>query len=210
MARPAPIQARSIATREKLLEAAIEALVAEGYAGASTTRIAREAGVSQGALFKHFESKNALLAAALEALFTALVEDFRDRLQRGHRGGDELSRAISILWRIFGSPRLQAAFELYLAARTDTALAGAIRPILLAHRENLLAEARALFPAAATRNPEFDALILAIMNMMQGAALAAAVLPTEELGGESERELALIERLARHELFLSIQTRSAS
>ena len=191
-----PSQARSIATRARLLTAAVEALVAEGYAGASTTNIAKRAKVSQGALFKHFPSKHALLGEALQQLFTELVEEFRHKLARDQRA-DRLGAAIGILWQIFCSPTLQAAFELYLAARTDKELTRIVTPVLAAHRQNLLAEARTLFPDAAGHNPDFDAMILSIMNMMQGAALAASVIPTQE---DSVRELALIERIARQEL----------
>lgn len=191
-----PSQARSIATRGRLLAAAIDALVADGYAGASTTSIARRAKVSQGALFKHFPSKHALLGEALQQLFTELVEEFRAKLVRDAQP-DRLGAAVGILWDIFCSPKLQGAFELYLAARTDAELAALITPVLAAHRQNLLAEARALFPAAAEHNPDFDAMILSVMNMMQGAALAASVIPTHENG---ERELRLIERIARQEL----------
>lgn len=191
-----PSQARSIATRARLLTSAVDALVADGYAGASTTTIAKRAQVSQGALFKHFPSKHALLGEALQQLFTELVEEFRQRLVRDTRP-DRLGAAVGILWEIFLSPKLQAAFELYLAARTDAELAALVTPVLAAHRQNLLAEARALFPAAAEHNPDFDPMILSVMNMMQGAALAASVIPTHENGA---RELALIERIARQEL----------
>ena len=200
----APSQARSIATRARLLEAAVDALVSDGYAGASTTRIAKRAEVSQGALFKHFPSKHALLGQALQQLFTELVEEFRAKLVRDERS-DRLGAAIGILWGIFCSPTLQAAFELYLAARTDVELARVVTPVLAAHRQNLLAEARALFPDAAGHNPDFDPMILSIMNMMQGAALAASVIPTQEDGA---RELALIERIARQELLRGLVNKS--
>ncbi len=198
--RSAPTQARSIATRRRLLKAAVQALVADGYAGASTTSIAKRAKVSQGALFKHFPSKHTLLTEALQQLFTELVEAFRAQLAKDERP-DRLAAAVHILWTIFSSPQLQAAFELYLAARTDRELALQITPVLAAHRANLLHEARAIFPDAATANPDFDAMVLSIMNMMQGAALAAAVMPTHD---DTDRELALIERIARQELLLSV------
>ena len=57
------LQARSRATRVRLLQATAAALEELGYAGASTTEVARRAGVSQGALYKHFPSKVQLLAA---------------------------------------------------------------------------------------------------------------------------------------------------
>ena len=201
-----PTQARSIATRARLLASAVDALVADGYAGASTTSIAKRAEVSQGALFKHFPSKHALLGEALQQLFTELVEEFRQKLARDQRA-DRLGAAVGILWEIFCSPTLQAAFELYLAARTDRELAALVTPVLAAHQQNLLAEARVLFPAAAEHNPDFDPMILSIMNMMQGAALAASVIPSRENG---ERELALIERIARQELLRGAVAASAA
>ena len=58
--KPAPPrrrQARSVATRERLLDAAIEAFVAQGYAALTTTEVCRRARLSQGALFKHFRAR---------------------------------------------------------------------------------------------------------------------------------------------------------
>ena len=52
-----PQQARSVATRRRLLDAAVETLLSLGLARTSTTEVCRRAGVSQGALFKHFASK---------------------------------------------------------------------------------------------------------------------------------------------------------
>lgn len=53
-----------IITNEKLLEAAREIFLAEGF-GASTVKIARKAGVSEGTLFKRFPTKEKLFFAAM-------------------------------------------------------------------------------------------------------------------------------------------------
>lgn len=59
MARPKSIQTGTI------LEAARKVFMRDGYQ-AGTARIAREAGVSEGSLFKHFKSKAKLFLAAME------------------------------------------------------------------------------------------------------------------------------------------------
>ena len=55
------------ATQARLLEAAARVFARHGAAGATTRRIAEEAGVNEVTLFRHFGSKGALLDAAVHA-----------------------------------------------------------------------------------------------------------------------------------------------
>lgn len=64
--RKPPIQRRSKATVEALLEAAAQVFEANGYGGGTTNRIADCAGVSIGTLYQYFPSKEALAVALLE------------------------------------------------------------------------------------------------------------------------------------------------
>ena len=50
----------------RLLEAALEVIAREGYAGATTRQIAAEAGVNEVTLFRRFGSKRGLMMAAVE------------------------------------------------------------------------------------------------------------------------------------------------
>ena len=52
---------RRAATIERLVDASIAVLAESGYAGASVKAICDHAGVSQGALFRHFETRLELL-----------------------------------------------------------------------------------------------------------------------------------------------------
>lgn len=54
-----------IGTRERILRAAAEVIRAKGLGKATTRAIAREAGLSEGALYKHFDSKLDLFLALL-------------------------------------------------------------------------------------------------------------------------------------------------
>jgi AcrR family transcriptional regulator len=62
---------RSAKTRTRILEAATEVFAASGIAGATTREIARVAGVNEVTLFRHFQSKEQLLAAVVQKM-TAL------------------------------------------------------------------------------------------------------------------------------------------
>jgi AcrR family transcriptional regulator len=52
------------ATRAKLMQAAARIVASDGMAAATTAAIAAEAGVAEGTLYRHFESKDDLLIAA--------------------------------------------------------------------------------------------------------------------------------------------------
>lgn len=195
-ALPAPQQARSVATHRRLLDAAVETLVARGLAGTRTGDVCRRAGVSQGALFKHFPSKAALLAATTEHLFARLVDDFRRGFAEIAGQEDPVAGAVNALAAIFRQPRLTVAFELYVAARTDGELHAALAPVLARHRDNLHREARALFPEAA-RAPHFPAVVDTVVDALQGAALGALVLPDP---ASEARRLDQLVAYARREL----------
>jgi AcrR family transcriptional regulator len=64
---PKPFPSSSVEqTRERLLDAAARTFSTEGIQGATTRQIAREAGVNEVTLFRHFKSKEQLLGAVLE------------------------------------------------------------------------------------------------------------------------------------------------
>jgi AcrR family transcriptional regulator len=111
-------QERRHETRTRLLAATQTALVERGYAGTTTTEVCRRAGVSQGALFKHFASKGELLAATAERLFANLIDAYRESLPPWAGVDDRAAAAVELLWDAFEDPRLLAAIELYAAART--------------------------------------------------------------------------------------------
>lgn len=60
--RRKPVQDRSSATVDALLEATAQILLSHGYERASTNEIARRAGVSIGSLYQYFDNKEALVA----------------------------------------------------------------------------------------------------------------------------------------------------
>jgi AcrR family transcriptional regulator len=61
-----PQQDRSRATRQRLLEAAIECLAEVGWAGSTVAVVAERAGVSRGAAQHHFPTREDLFAAAVD------------------------------------------------------------------------------------------------------------------------------------------------
>ncbi len=78
-----PKQARSEATYHALLDAAEQVFAAQGYAAASVAAICRAAGVSKGAFYHHFPSKQAVFLALLQRWLQRLEEQLRHQ-RRAH------------------------------------------------------------------------------------------------------------------------------
>src|SRR6478736_2500735 len=83
--RPASREPGTHATRRALVDAAIESLRHDGFAGASARTIAARAGVNQSLVFYHFGSVAELLLAALDevsarrlARYSATVDGVHD------------------------------------------------------------------------------------------------------------------------------------
>lgn len=72
---PAINRPGTLDTRHKLLEAATRVFARNGLEGATTREIAREAGVNEVTLFRHFQSKDNLLTAVLQRTFGQQEEE---------------------------------------------------------------------------------------------------------------------------------------
>ncbi len=72
--RKSPVQARSAATVDAVLEATIQVLLQVGKERLTTTNVARRAGVSVGTLYQYFPNKSAMLKAALKRHMNEVTE----------------------------------------------------------------------------------------------------------------------------------------
>jgi len=78
--RPRGATSTGAATRQALVEAAIETLKSEGFAGTSARAIATRAGCNQALVFYHFGSVVDLLLAALDQVGTRRMQHYRAAL----------------------------------------------------------------------------------------------------------------------------------
>src|SRR5882724_10355700 len=72
--RKSPVQARSAASVDAILEATLQVLLQVGKEQLTTTKVALRAGVSVGSLYQYFPNKSALLKAALKRHMDEVTE----------------------------------------------------------------------------------------------------------------------------------------
>lgn len=85
MARPA--NTRKEETHERIVEAAARAIRRHGYAGLGVADVMKDAGLTHGGFYAHFESRDALLVEALERAGRESADHVaRSAAQRAARG----------------------------------------------------------------------------------------------------------------------------
>ena len=72
--RKSPVQARSTASVDAILEATIQVLLQVGKDRLTTTRVASRAGVSVGTLYQYFPNKSSLLQAVLKRHLATIAD----------------------------------------------------------------------------------------------------------------------------------------
>ena len=84
-------------TRERLVRAALELFTSQGYHASTTPQIASRAGIAEGTIYRHFESKEQLLNEIYRAAVRMLERPISER-QAGLSCRDRLSH-VAIEWR---------------------------------------------------------------------------------------------------------------
>ena len=79
--RPGRREAEAQATRDALVQAALELFTKRGYAGVGTEEIVTRAKVTRGALYHHFADKRDLFRAVFERVEAALMERIGARME---------------------------------------------------------------------------------------------------------------------------------
>jgi AcrR family transcriptional regulator len=181
---------RSEHTRAQLLEATIECLLDLGYAGTSVNEICKRAGLSRGAQQHHFATKAELMAHALEYLVTKLRDQVLDAVHRLADDPDRVAKGIDLLWQSFSGTLSTAAMELWVAARTDPELGGALQPV-----DRALGRATFdLFRELAWQDvpaERMDTLFWLTVNLTRGLAMDAMI------GGDEARRTQLLDEWKR-------------
>ncbi|WP_043724115.1 TetR/AcrR family transcriptional regulator [Nocardia asiatica] len=170
---------RKQATRAHILDAAADLLAERGYRALTTLSVQRAANVSRGALLHHFPTIGTLIAELVGHLVArneAAVEEIAAGLGDG---GDPLARALTALYESMTRPAAQAEFELWAAARTDPALAEALRAAERKAGRDLRRVVDGLFGPDVVAHPRYPAVRDLTIAILRGTAMSRPLRTTE-------------------------------
>lgn len=180
MSPPVSVRARRLPADERrraIVDAALKVFTTGSYAGATTAEIAREAGVTEPVLYRHFASKRELWLACLAAAWdeTRAVLEAKFALYTKH------STNVESPWK---SPKMP---NLWLQALTEAGEDQVIRRAVRSHMREVhdfvadaIRAAQAQGAVPADRDPEAEAWVfiagglLRSVNDRLGGVLTAA------------------------------------
>jgi AcrR family transcriptional regulator len=168
---PAPKQERSLATRHRLLDAAVDELLASGYTQLTASAVSHRAGVSRGAQQHHFPHKDALVTEAVRRLAERQIAELRRRIDLAPRGRARVRHAFDTLYEQYSGPLFAAMLELSLACHHQPQLERIVR-----EQERMLSKeindtAREIFPAEVLADASFSSRWSTALAITRGVAL---------------------------------------
>jgi TetR/AcrR family transcriptional repressor of nem operon len=181
--------------RTKLLNAAIEVVRKQGYAATSVDELCKKAGVTKGALFHHFESKDALAVAAANhwsettgALFAEAPyhapADPLDRVLAYIDFRRELLRGTPAEFTCFAGTAVQEAYA------TNDDIRAACKASIFGHAETLVADiSEAMRRYKVKGDWTAQSLALHTQAVLQGAFILAKATGDAAVAVESANHL---------------------
>jgi AcrR family transcriptional regulator len=109
MTMPAPTAAGA-ATREKLIRSAMAVAARDGLAAATTSAIAQEAGVAEGTLYRHFDSKDDLLIAAYRQIKGEVFVRSAESVDAGLPAPERLKRTWRAIYNAYRADKDAVVF----------------------------------------------------------------------------------------------------
>ena len=125
---PAKDTPKSLRTRARILDRALNLFAEIGYAAATNAEIADRAGLTRGAMLYHFPTREALTRAAAEYIQTERSTMLSAAADQLPSESDLAEHAIDAYWQLLRTPPFLAFAELEAAARTDPMVRDAIAP----------------------------------------------------------------------------------
>lgn len=156
MARtPSQNQALREMTRQRILAAGLKLFSRKGYGETSVQDLAREAGLSQGLLYRHFTNK----AALLRALMQQSMDDVRLTFTaaKAETKGDPLRRLVTEAISLLQAHR--EAWQLSYAIRMQSAVLKTLARDFEGMREEIAVFLIQLFAQRGSTNPQVDAAL---------------------------------------------------
>jgi AcrR family transcriptional regulator len=162
---------RRATTRAALLDAALQTLIEDGYAGMTTRKVAERAGVSQGTQMHYFPTRARFVAEAVRHVAFKLANELREQdTQHPRSDRRRLELMLDQTWEIHTGPVFQATMELWVAARTDPEIREAMDEVARDVTRMIATGAAELFPALMARPRAGEVLDMGLA-IMRGLAV---------------------------------------
>jgi AcrR family transcriptional regulator len=173
--RPVTRAEQRATTRQAIVDATVECLMADGYAALTTRRVAERARIAQSTVMHHFPTRESLLMEAVIQVAVQLTQQALAEIDfAALRTAEEREAVLDEAWREFSSPQALAAAQLWAAVWMEPELAPVLRELEERVMQLVVETAIALFPEL-VGDPRLPALLDAAVSLIRGLLLAIPV-----------------------------------
>jgi AcrR family transcriptional regulator len=174
-------QERREETVARLLDASIATIVDVGYARASAAVITKRAGLSGGALFRHFDTMGDFMAATAREVMRRQLDLFGKKIAEIPSARPALEGVLRAMRDVTRNDVNAVMYELLIAARTDEKLRATLQEVLKEYSSRIFDTANTLPMADQYPEGAVAALAALLTNSFDGAAIIHHVLPQPEI-----------------------------
>jgi TetR/AcrR family transcriptional repressor of nem operon len=179
-------------TRDKLLDAAEAQIHRQGYAATSIDRVIEEVGVTKGAFFYHFKTKQDLARALIDRFAARDREMLESSLERAEKLSDDplqqllifVGLLVEVAEMLDAEPHPGCLFATYCfeAGLFDDATKGVIVDAMLDWRRRVADKLRAVVEQKPPRREvDVDSLADMVTVLFEGAFVVARTLPGRQV-----------------------------
>lgn len=163
-------------TRDRMLAAAVETILEEGYYRASSNRIAERAGVTWGVIQHHFGTREQLLLAVVRQEADELVRRLADATISGDSVDARLDSLADVIWSHYRRPEFLAHVQILLNLGKDPRTTADTVAALAEGERRIGALWQRLVDQVVPGRTQRADLGVVIFEIVRGVALGAALI----------------------------------
>lgn len=182
-----------ITTRDRLINVAMEMFYQHGFHAVGLDRILREVGITKTAFYKHFESKDALILAALQRRDESELDEIREIMAA--RAGEGPKQQLMALFDTLDDWFAQTGFHGCMFINAAVEFPSPNDPAhqaAAAHSAHLFEVLRRVAANAGMSPAEADGLSQQLTILIAGAMIARHVTQGDEIAGSARRSAEVI------------------
>jgi AcrR family transcriptional regulator len=167
--------AKSRATQDRIVNAVIGLIREKGFLAASSTEIAKRAGVTWGAVQHHFGGKDEILGEVLERSHRTFQQRLNDPSFAKGTPAKRVARYVDAAWAHYRGDEYMATMEILLASRGHGSAVEALS--ISRSREEHLALGRRIFHDSTASKKQLQEAIYVVHCMLTGILIETVLEP---------------------------------
>ena len=158
-------------TAAKVIDAAVQCILDEGFYRASSNQIARRAGVTWGVIQYHFGTREGLLLAVFRHSADQLLRTLEDAKITGDTTADRLESLADVIWSYYRRPEFLAYTQILLNLTHDPSTAKDTVTTLATLNQRTFGLWQQLMNQALPEDDGSPELARALFDVMRGLAI---------------------------------------